>query len=273
MSIREKLIISGKHRPLRRNDLKGGCTMSLFRLSNQIFDLGLDYQEFSVYAYLCSLPTNQYKITGESTVTVKQATIAQKCGIKAVQTVSRVISRLREKELVEPLERTVKANRFKGTYRYSVRQLTTDKGYFSVDRSVFGKLTPRQIVIYLFICKSYSLQLRDCWNSFNDISKQTGMKRELVIQTISELAAMKLIVRIHRKARNNKRVYVDNHYQVIFYVRGKIKGKKIVRLHLEYNRTNSLEKLSKKQLHNNILFCICQDLFNDFFEERGSPSD
>ena len=38
--------------------------MSLFKLSNQIFQLGLDAQEVSVYAYLCSLPTAQHTITG-----------------------------------------------------------------------------------------------------------------------------------------------------------------------------------------------------------------
>ena len=35
--------------------------MSLFRLSNYIFELGLDAQELSVYAYLCSLPTDRAK--------------------------------------------------------------------------------------------------------------------------------------------------------------------------------------------------------------------
>lgn len=33
--------------------------MSRYKLSNQIFNLGLDAQEISVYAYLCSLPTSQ----------------------------------------------------------------------------------------------------------------------------------------------------------------------------------------------------------------------
>lgn len=247
--------------------------MSRFTLSNQIFNLGLDYQELCVYAYLCSLPTNQYRITGEAMVSVRQSVIAQKCGIKAVQTVSKIIKRLAAKELVEPLERTVKANRLKGTYRYAVKHLTKGGGYFSVDRFVFGQLTPRQMMIYLFICKSYSLQLRDCWNSFNDISQQTGMKREMVVQTINELTKMKLIVRIRRKARDNRRVYVDNHYQLVFYIRGKIKGKKTVRLHLQYNRTNSLEKPSYVHYYDSTDFVDCQDLSEKFFLTRGSPSD
>lgn len=63
--------------------------MSKFTLSNQIFNLGLDSKELSVYAYLCSLPSFQNTLSGAATVRVKQATIALKCGIKAVQTVSK----------------------------------------------------------------------------------------------------------------------------------------------------------------------------------------
>lgn len=246
--------------------------MSRFKLSNEIFKLGLDCQEMSVYAYLCSLPTNQYTVTGESTVRVKQSTIAQKCGLKAVQTVSKIISRLAAKGLAEPIERSVKANRYKGTYRYSVKQLTSDNGYFYVDRFIFGKLVPRQMMIYLFICKSFSIKLRDSWNSYNDISQQTGMKRETVIQTINELTALKLIVKSRRKSRDNKRVFVDNHYQVIFYVRGTFKGKKIVRLHSQYSRTNGQSHNVPFNLYYySTLTDECQGNLRFFSSVRGSP--
>lgn len=46
--------------------------MSLFRLSNHIFELGLDAQEMSVYAYLCSLTADTRTITGKEIVKVKQ---------------------------------------------------------------------------------------------------------------------------------------------------------------------------------------------------------
>lgn len=36
--------------------------MSLFRLSNHIFELGLDAQELSVYAYLCSFPASGFTL-------------------------------------------------------------------------------------------------------------------------------------------------------------------------------------------------------------------
>ena len=147
-------------------------------------------------------------------VKVKQATIAQKCGLKAVQTVSKVMDSLAAKGLVVPVKRSTKANGYKGTYIYEVKKLPTTDSFFFVDRSVFGKLVPRQMMIYLFICKSFSLQLKDCWNSYNDIAVQIGLKRESVVQTIRELVELGLIVRMQRRSKENRRVYVDNHYSI-----------------------------------------------------------
>ena len=246
--------------------------MSCFKISNQIFSFRLNAQEMSVYAYLCSLPATRYLIGGEKIISVKQSTITQKCRIKAVQTVAKIIARLAEKGLAEPVERSVKANRYKGTYSYSVKVLPTEKEYFFVDRYIFGNLIPRQIMIYLFICKSYSPQLNDSWNSYNDISEQTGMKRETVIKTIRELSDMKFIVRCRRKAKTNKRVFVDNHYQIIFYVRGTFKGIKTVRLHREYNRTKKIDR-PLSHFYDSTFLMKCQEVFQKFFLCRGSPSD
>lgn len=246
--------------------------MSRFKISNQIFTLGLDAQEISIYAYLCSLPSLQNTLDDRSTVRVKQSTIAQKCGFKAVQTVSKVISRLADKGLVEPLRRSVKANRHKGTYSYAIKQLPTDSCYFFVDRHIFGKLSPRQMLIYLFICKMYSPKLNDSWNSYSDIAAQTGMKRELVIQTINELVELKLITRCHRKAQENRHMFVDNHYQIIFWVRGTLKGKKKVRLYCEYSHTGSLHSRQSKTYNNHSTFLLkCQEEMRYFLMVRGSP--
>lgn len=248
--------------------------MSRFKLSNQIFDLGLDAQELSIYAYLCSIHSGQQTITGENIVCVKQSTIAKNCSIRSVQTVARILSRLQDKGLAEPLRRSVKANRHRGTYSYAVKQLSLDGGFFFVDRHIFGRLVPRQMLIYLFLCKAYSTELNDSWNSYNDIAAQTGMKRETVIQTVTELAEMNLIVRCRRKSRENKRVFVDNHYQIIFFIRGRIrkKCKKIVRLHSQYNRTNGqLLRLPFNHVHYTTLSAECQDKLRTFFSVRGSP--
>lgn len=247
---------------------------SHIKLSNAIFSLGLTAQDLAVYAYLCSLPSEQPMFEGTA-IKVKQATIAQKCGIKSSQTVAKIINRLTEKSLVRPLERSTKRNGHKGTYTYEVKKLPTEDSFFFADREIFGKLIPRQIMIYLFICKSFSIQLNNSWNSFNDISKQTGMKRETVIQTIDELEQLRYIRRSRRKAKDNRRVYVDNHYFLIVYVKGRIRkkqGKKIARLHCKYNRTNKvLYKSIKFNSYDNTKKQICQANSESFFGNRGSP--
>ena len=199
--------------------------MSLFRLSNHIFELGLDAQELSVYAYLCSLLSSGFTLQGGSIVTVKQRTIAANCGIRSPVTVAKTIYRLREKGLVDYLERKIKANGHQGTYCYAVTKQPTDTGFFMVDRRVFGMLTPRQMLVYLFLCKSFSTVLHDCWNSYNDISAQIGMKRESVIQTIRELVELGMIVRMQRRSKENRRVYVDNHYLIVRFEVGHIRAK------------------------------------------------
>lgn len=213
--------------------------MSLIKLSNRLFALDLDPQELTVYAYLCSLPASAKTLTGAAVISVKQATIGQNCGIKSMTTVSRIIDRLQEKGLAEPLERSCKANHRKGTYKYAVTQQSLHDGYFFVDRRVFGQLVPRQMMIYLFMCKSYSPQLGRCWNSYNDIAEQTGMKRETVIQTVNELVKGHFITRFRRRSKDNCKVFVDNLYQIVRYVIGKI-TKKTARLYRKYNRATGL---------------------------------
>lgn len=248
--------------------------MSVFKLSNSIFNVNLTASEMAVYAYFCSLPSDCPQTFDDSSIVkVKQATIASKCGIKSVQTVAKAIASLAEKSLIEPVRRSIKPNGYKSTYIYNVKKLPTNDSFFFVDRTIFGQLVPRQLMVYLFICKSFSTQLCDCWNSYADISKQTGMKRETVIQTVAELEALKLIRKSKRKSKANKRVFVDNHYVLIFYVsRRMLKSKKMVRSRSKSNRTNnSIDKLFNIQVYNNIKKAICQDLNEKTFSNRGSP--
>ncbi|MBR3045773.1 MAG: hypothetical protein IKI45_14965 [Oscillospiraceae bacterium] len=199
--------------------------MSLFRLSNHIFDLGLDAQELSVYAYLSSLPASSFTLQGAAVISVKQRTIAANCGIKSPVTVAKTIDRLREKGLVDYLERNKKANGHHGTYCYAVTKQQTDTGFFTVDRHIFGMLIPRQMLVYLFLCKSFSTVLQDCWNSYNDIAAQIVKKREAVVQTVRELVELGLIVRMQRRSKENRRVYVDNHYSVVRFEVGHIRAR------------------------------------------------
>ena len=199
--------------------------MSLFRLSNDIFKCELNAQELSVYAYMCSLPATGSKLQGAAVVSVKQRTIAANCGIKSPVTIAKTIDRLREKGLVDYLERNKKANGHHGAYCYAVTKHPTGNGFFMVDRHVFGMLVPRQMLVYLFLCKSFSTVLHDCWNSYNDIAAQIGMKRETVVQTVRELVGLGMIVRIQRRSKENRRVYVDNHYSIVRFEVGHIRAK------------------------------------------------
>ena len=240
--------------------------MSLFKISNKVFTLGLDPQEMAVYVYLCSLPAAELTLTGASVISVKQTTIGQHCGIKSPATVSKVIERLRQWQLLEPLERSCKENHRLGTYKYAVTKQSFDDGYFFTERRVFGQLCPRQMMIYLFICKSYSPTLGRCWNSYNDISAQTGMKRESVIQTINELVAGHFITRYRRRSKDNPKVFVDNHYRIVLYVRGHIKRK--MRLQPTCNRTKDptdVESLDSSNSNTNAGLCQAP------FQARGSP--
>ena len=144
-----------------------------------------------------------------------------------------------------------------------------------MDRSIFGQLVPRQIMIYLFLCKAHSVQLKESWNSYNDIAAKTGMKRETVIETVEELEQLKYIIRSKRKSKENRRVYVDNHYFLITYVKGKIhkKSKKIARLYCEYNRTGLMPYKGTYYInfYPNTEKRFCQEVSENFFTNRGSP--
>ena len=99
------------------------------------------------------------------------------------------------------------------------------------------------------------------------------MKRETIIETIAELESLKLIRRSKRKSKDNKRVFVDNHYFLILYRLGKIRKqcKKIARMYCEYNRTySSLLKSFNFTCYNITKEKICQ-VSGKLFYKRGSP--
>ncbi len=245
--------------------------MSVFRLSNQIFSRDLTASELSVYAYLCSIHA-EINILNESVIHVKQTTIAENCCIGSVQTVKKIIDNLIQKGLLRIIERSVKRNGHRGTYYYSVKKMPCNKEYFFVERTIFRQLNTRQMFIYLFLSKSFDNNINDCWNSYSDIAQQTGMKRELVIETINELAEMKFIVRMKRKSKENKKVFIDNHYQIIKYILGHIHKKK-ARMFSQNIRTNATNKCHnhKKQDYYNSFFRKSQVFSGNFFYVRGSP--
>ena len=243
--------------------------MNAVKISNTIFDQGMTASEVVVYAYLLSIHATVKTLAGNNVVTVKQSTIAEKCNIRSLQTVRRILAILTGMGLVEPIKRNFKRNGHRGTYEYEIMPLPTSSGYFMVSRRVFGMLNPRQMYVYLFLCKAESITLGRSWNSYNDISDQIHMKREMVVKTIRELVELKLIVRMRRKAKDNPHVFVDNHYQIIQYVRSRIRKRK-VQPYRKYDCTGGWklgESIHKVHYQYITLSQKCQGVFS----VRGSP--
>lgn len=176
-----------------------------FKLSNDILDTGLTPNELKVAVYLYSCI-----YYGNCTVQIKQSTIAQKCGIKKVETVSNIICRLQRKNVIEHVRRPHKRNGQLGTYIYRLKKIAR-KGFFKVKRYILGKLTGVQLRMYLFICRAVTKK-NDMWNSFNDISRALKLGRNKVIAVINELVEMGLICKL--KVLKKDGSYSDNHYSV-----------------------------------------------------------
>lgn len=202
--------------------------MHRIQISNQIFDQGLSAAAICVYAYLSSIKGSV--CNGITHVKVKQKTIAAACGISSVQTVAKAIRELTAKQIITQSIRTVRCDRSLSTNIYMFKKLPTKDSFFFVspDMAFSGQLVPRQLVVYLFLCKAHSTKYGCSWNSYNDMAAQIHMKRETVIATIQELCEMQLIVKQRRHSRENNRVYVDNRYFIVQRATGTIKKKKPV---------------------------------------------
>ena len=176
-----------------------------FKLSNDILDCDLTPNELKVAVCLYSCVfRNNY------TVQIKQSTIACKCGIKSVSTVSNIICKLQGKGVIERVSRPHKANGWLGTYIYKLKAISS-KGYFKVKRYILGRLNGVQMRMYLFVCRAVTKK-NDMWNSFNDIARSLQIARNKVVAVIKELVDLGFI----RKQRVRKKdgSYSDNHYSI-----------------------------------------------------------
>jgi DNA-binding MarR family transcriptional regulator len=178
---------------------------AFFRLNNSILDCGLTPNELKVAVCLYSCVFNNRCV-----VQIKQATIAQKCGIKKIETVANIICQLQRKGIIERVFRPHKANGQLGTYIYKLKTIVS-KGYFKIKRYILGKLNGVQLRMYLFVCRAITKK-NDMWNSFNDISRALRIGRKKVIAVINELVGMGFIRKL--KVLKKDGSYSDNHYSV-----------------------------------------------------------
>ena len=186
--------------------------LSYIKLPNEILEINLTANELAVLFYLSSI------YSGKDTVRVKQSTIAQKCGLKTTQTVSRITTSLSEKGLIEQ-RRCIYENNSTGMIFYTLNSSASNSGgYFTVDRHILSEgLTPIQLKVYLHICRALLPASGKCWNSYNDLAKITGICRSKIIVIISQLIAHNVIRKQRIKTRENRRVYGDNHYTLVRY--------------------------------------------------------
>lgn len=242
--------------------------MRRIQLSNRIFDLGLSNAALCVYSYLCSLQGNRMS-NGKTSVKVKQKTIAAACGIGSVQTVAKALAELMAGSLIEQSIRTVRSDRMLSTNIYIIKKLPVNDSFFFVNTELAfsGQLCPRQLVVYLFLCKAHSIKHGRSWNSYTDIAERIGMKRETVIATVQELVSMKLVYKQLRRSKENNRVFVDNHYFIVRRELGTIKKRELSRnLNSPLHITNNCNASVLRVYH------ICRQLSSPFCS-RGSPQN
>lgn len=257
--------------------------LSYIKLPNEILNMKLTANELAVLFYLSSI----YACGRDSdTFCVKQSTIAKKCGIKTTQTISKITASLSDKGLII-CRRCIYDNNSTGMIYYTLKLPAAATGYFSVQRQILNEqLTPVQLRVYLFICRSLSPTLGRCWNSYNDLAKLIGISRSKAIEIIAQLVRKNVIGKQKIKTRSNKRVYGDNHYTVVCYVRhrpirrklgGRFNRNKNVRLpFLKNSPTGQSANLSLNNTssasYNTTKSSVCQDnklnFFMPFFEKE-----
>jgi DNA-binding MarR family transcriptional regulator len=235
---------------------------SYFLLPNTAF--GLSSEEFSVLAYLLSIPTAKKR--------VRQQTIAEKCNIGSRNTVTKAINSLLAKGYIFTKIRTRRVNYWYGSNIYYLNEDAVcdfSKGYTLIQRSVFEYgLSPAQLKVYAFIAKSINSKLGYCWNSYTDISKGTGMSRSTVIALIHQLEYRGLISKIRKMRYGCPKVYADNVYCI------KLKRKKRIKKEVQPRKDCTSQKSNVNynlQFDNNTEPLFCQVLLSDFLQTRGSP--
>src|SRR5574344_920569 len=115
--------------------------ISYITLPNALVDMQLTANELAVFFYLSSIYAG-----GKDTVRVRQSVIAQKCGLKTTQTVSRITASLQAKGILEQRRCIYAAN---GTGTMAYKLCLSSGRYFRVSRHIIEeRLTPVQLRMY-----------------------------------------------------------------------------------------------------------------------------
>lgn len=248
--------------------------LSYVKLPNEILEMNLTAKELAVLFFLSSIYAS-----GRSSICVKQNTIAKACQIKTAKTIAGITASLSEKGLIA-LRRCIYEDNSTGMIYYELKLPKPSKGYFFVQRQILNEqLSPAELRVYLFICRSLSPKLGKCWNSYNDLAKLTGISRSKAIDLIAGLCAKKVIHKQKVKTLKNKRVYGDNHYTVVCYaphrsIRKRSCGKKTRLPSCQSSPAGQSANLSVSNtfsVHNNTaekMSCQVGGIFFSYFFER-----
>lgn len=265
----------------KHNDKKASVDSEAFnyvKISNKLLELELTNTELAVITYLSTIHTDVIGKNGTAWIRVKQSTIAAKCAI-SVQTVGRAVSSLMEKGLIWRSARVLKSDNKSGTTCYALSLPSLNSGYFMLDRrAVNGTLLPRQLRVYLHICRCIDNRIGYCWNSYNDLAEIIGMKRSDVVQIVGELCHLHYIVKQRVRQRGNRKVFTDNHYSLIVIVKPAIcRRNKKIEAALKAT-TGNFTKTNKTMIYTTLHYTVSKSVCQAFsgkkeeeFFSRGSP--
>jgi len=182
--------------------------------------------DVKIYAALCSLRR------GRDSVCVTQKRLALMCGISE-KTTGVSVQRLYNSGLIPQIvtysSGRAKPKYKKETYIYILKPLPKS-GFFFCPRNVFYcyNLSSKMFSVYVFMCKSQSLEYEKSWNSYNDICAKLGFgkcQRSEVMKLINALVALGLI---KKTVRRIKKVFVDNIYRVVGFAEITAQTSKII---------------------------------------------
>lgn len=172
-----------------------------FYLPNILIDEEILTTDFSVAVYLFSLLNQNRKNSLGFCVKVKQTTIAAACGISK-ETAARAVARLMKRGIIYKRIRTIKKNRYLGTYTYilqSPKQLPG--GYFKVNRAIYKSLCGKALRGYIICCKNRNNRTKKFFHSYSDLAAQLKVKRSEAIKIIKFLFSEGYIKKIVRKTK------------------------------------------------------------------------
>lgn len=215
-----------------------------------------DNSTFAVAFYLLSIPYNR--------IIVKQSTIAKKCGL-CTKTVARAINNLIRVGFIKSKSRTRKNDKNYGINEYHIADIVRkaqkrNKDIALVSTKIFDKgLRPLELKVYTCLVNAQGLTREYSWNSYNDIAKKINISRNSVINAIKNIYAKKIIKKIRKYRKTNRKVYADNRYSLVNNFKMIRRSSPLLRLYL-YITTSVL---------------LCQDAVRNyglfFYDNRGSP--